>query len=79
MIPTSFITVLIIDITMILTSITEIGPALLLNVLLWLGFVLTIGINQTNFNDRGLKLFLLEYSVYLICFLISGTILASWR
>ena len=79
MIPISFITVLVIDIIMILIGITEIGPALLLSLLLWLGFVGTIGINQTNFNGRGLKLFLLEYGVYLICFLISGIILVSWR
>ena len=78
MVPTNFITILIIDITLILAGITEIGPALLLSLLLWLGFVATIGINQTNFNDRGLKLFLLEYSVYLICFLISGIILVAW-
>jgi hypothetical protein len=79
MIPTSFITVLIIDIVMIFAGITEIGPALLLNFLLWIGFVATIGLNQTNFNDRGLKLFLLEYSFYLIGFLVAGSILVVWR
>ena len=79
MIPSSFFTVLIIDIVMILAGATEIGPALLLNLLLWVGFVGIIGINQSNFNDRDLKLFLIEYIVYLVCFLIAGIILAVWK
>ena len=79
MIPTSFITVLIIDVVMILAGITEIGPAFLLNLLLWIGFVATIGLNQNNFNDRGIKLFLLEYLFYLIGFLVAGSILVIWK
>lgn len=79
MIPSSFFTVLIIDIIMILAGATDIGPALLLNILLWVGFVGIIGINQSNFNDRGIKLFLIEYIPYLVCFLIAGIILAVWK
>jgi len=79
MIPSSFFTVLIIDIIMILADATELGPALLLNILLWVGFVGIIGINQSNFNDRGIKLFLIEYIPYLVCFLIAGIILAVWK
>ena len=79
MIPTSFITVLFIAIMMDLTGMNDIVSALLLNLLLWIGFVATIAINQTNFNDRGLKLFLLEYGFYLIGFSIAGLILAVWR
>ncbi len=79
MIPTSFITVLFISILMNLTGMNDIVSALLLNLILWIGFVATIAINQTNFNDRGLKLFLLEYGFYLIGFLIAGLILAVWR
>ncbi len=79
MIPLSFITVLVIDVVMILIGLSEIGPALLLSLLLWIGFVATIGINQSNFNDRGMKLFLLEYIVYLIAFLIAGSILVIWK
>ncbi|MFX0164791.1 MAG: DUF1761 domain-containing protein [Candidatus Hodarchaeota archaeon] len=79
MIPSSFITVLIIDVVMILAGTTDIGPALLLNLLLWVGLVGIIGINQSNFNDRGLKLFLIEYIPYLVCFLIAGIILAVWK
>jgi len=78
MIPTSFIIVLVIDIIMIMAGITDILSAVLINLLLWVGFLATIGINQTNFNDRGLKLFLIEYVVYLVCFLISGIILVVW-
>ena len=78
MIPTSFITVLVIDIIMIMAGITDILSAVLISLLLWFGFLATIGINQTNFNDRGLKLFLIEYVVYLVCFLISGIILVIW-
>lgn len=78
MVPISIITVLIIDIIMILIGITEIGPAIILSLLLWVGLVGTIGINQTIFNNRGLKLFLIEYIVYLINFLITGIILSVW-
>ena len=78
MIPTSFITVLFIEIMMDLTGMNDIVSALLLSCMLWLGFVATIAINQNNFNDRGIKLFLLEYGFYLIGFIISGAILAVW-
>ncbi len=79
MIPTSFITVLFIEIMMDLTGMNDIASALLLNLLLWIGFVGIIGINQNNFNDRGIKLFLIEYGVYLVGFLVSGLILAIWQ
>ncbi|MFX1303176.1 MAG: DUF1761 domain-containing protein [Promethearchaeota archaeon] len=79
MIPTSFITVLFIEIMMDLTGMNDIASALLLTLLLWIGFVGIIGINQNNFNDRGLKLFLIEYGVYLVGFLLSGLILAIWQ
>jgi hypothetical protein len=78
MIPTSFLTVLFIEIMMDLTGLNDIGGALLLNLLLWFGFVALIGINQNNFNDRGVKLFLIEYGFYLVGFLVSGLILAIW-
>ena len=78
MIPTSFVTILFIEIMMDLTGMNDIVPALLLNLLLWIGFVATVAINQVNFNDRGLKLFLLEYGFYLIGFLIAGLILSAW-
>jgi len=79
MIPTSFITALFIEIMMDLTGMNDIASALLLNLLLWIGFVGIIGINQNNFNDRGIKLFLIEYGVYLVAFLVSGLILAVWQ
>lgn len=79
MIPTSFITVLIIEIMMDLTGMNDIASSLLLNLLLWFGFVGIIGINQNNFNDRGIKLFLIEYGVYLLGFLVAGLILAVWK
>jgi len=78
MIPTSFITILFIEIMMDLTNMNDVPSALLLNLLLWIGFVGIIGINQNNFNDRGIKLFLIEYGVYLVGFLIAGLILAVW-
>ncbi|MFW9829984.1 MAG: DUF1761 domain-containing protein [Candidatus Thorarchaeota archaeon] len=79
MIPTSFITVLIIEIMMNLTGMNDIFSALILNLLLWIGFVGIIGINQNSFNDRGIKLFLIEYGVYLVGFLVAGLILAIWQ
>ncbi len=78
MIPTSIITVLVIAYMIEVTGMTDIGSATLLSLILWVGFVATIGINQNNFNDRGIKLFLLEYGFYLIGFLIAGIILAAW-
>jgi len=79
MIPTSFITVLMIEVIIDLTNMNDIVSALIISILLWVGFVATIGINQNNFNDRGVKLFLLEYGFYLIGFIIAGLILAVWQ
>jgi len=78
MIPTSILTVLFIEIMLDLASITDIAGALLLSFLLWIGFVATIGINQTSFTDRNYKLFFVEYGVYLVCFLLVGLILVVW-
>ena len=78
MIPTSFVTVLMIEVIMDLTAMNDIVSALIISMLLWVGFVATIAINQNNFNDRGVKLFLLEYGFYLIGFIIAGLILAVW-
>lgn len=75
MIPTSFITVLFIEIMIDLTNMNDIASALILSILLWVGFVATIAINQNNFNDRGIKLFLIEYVFYLIGFVIVAVIL----
>ncbi|MHA2430285.1 MAG: DUF1761 domain-containing protein [Promethearchaeota archaeon] len=79
MIPTSFVTVLMIEVIMDLTAMNDIVSALIISMLLWVGFVATIAINQNNFNDRGVKLFLLEYGFYLIGFIIAGLILAVWQ
>jgi hypothetical protein len=79
MIPTSFVTVLMIEVIMDFTGMNDIISALIISILLWVGFVATIGINQNNFNDRGVKLFLLEYGFYLIGFIIAGIILAVWQ
>ena len=76
MIPTSFVTVLFIELMMDLTGMNDIASALLLSILIWIGFVATIAINQNNFNDRGVKLFFLEYGFYLVGFLIAAIILA---
>jgi len=79
MIPTSFVTVLMIEVIIDLTGMNDILSALIISILLWVGFVATIGINQNNFNDRGVKLFLLEYGFYLIGFIIAGLILVVWQ
>lgn len=79
MIPISFVTVLMIEVIMDLTGMNDIGSVLIISILLWVGFVATIGINQNNFNDRGVKLFLIEYGFYLIGFIIAGLILAVWQ
>jgi hypothetical protein len=76
MIPTSFVTVLFIELMMDLTGMNDIASALLLSIFIWIGFVATIAINQNNFNDRGVKLFFLEYGFYLVGFIIAAIILA---
>jgi hypothetical protein len=78
MIPTSFVTVLFIEILLDLTGMNDPLSAFILTILLWVGFVATIAINQNNFNDRGVKLFLLEYGFYLIGFILVGLILSIW-
>lgn len=48
-------------------------------ILIYGGFVLPIGINQSAFAGRAnIKLFLIEYGVYLIAFLVSGVIISLW-
>ena len=76
MIPTSFFTVLFMEMMIDLTGMNDIASALILSILIWIGFVATISINQNNFNDRGVKLFFLEYGFYLVGFIIVAIILA---
>jgi len=79
MIPTSIITILILAIILDLTNTTTILGAMIIGIILWIGFVFTIGFNQSNFNDRtSILLFLIEYGFYLLGFLIAGIILVIW-
>ena len=75
MIPTSFFTVLFMEMMINLTGMNSIVSALILSIIIWIGFVATIAINQNNFNDRGVKLFLIEYGFYLVGFIIAAIIL----
>jgi hypothetical protein len=79
MVFTSFVSVLILEILMDLTGMNDIGSSLLLSFLIWIGFVAMVAINQNIFNDRGLKLFFIEYGSYLVALLFSGLILAVWQ
>ena len=79
MVFTSIVSVLIIEFLIDLTGWNDIGSAVLLTLLLWIGFVAMVSINQNIFNDRGVKLFFIEYGSYLVAFLISGIILALWQ
>ena len=79
MIPTSIVTILILAIILKLTNTTTILGAVIISIILWIGFVFTIGFNQSNFNDRtSIILFLIEYGFYLIGFLLAGIILSIW-
>jgi hypothetical protein len=75
MIPTSFFTVLFMEMMINLTGMNNIVSALILSIIIWIGFVATIAINQNNFNDRGVKLFLIEYGFYLVGFIIAAIML----
>lgn len=79
MIPTSFITILFLAILIDMLAISDFIGTLIISLLVWIGFVATIGINQSNFNDRtSALLFLIEYGFYLIGFIIAGFILIIW-
>ena len=79
MIPTSIVTILILAIILKLTNTTTILGAVIISIILWIGFVFTIGFNQSNFNDRtSIILFLIEYGFYLIGFLLASIILIIW-
>ena len=79
MVFTSFVSVLILEVLMDLTGMNDIGSALILSFLLWVGFVAMIAVNQNIFNDRGVKLFFIEYGAYLVAFLIAAIILVVWQ
>ena len=79
MVFTSIITVLIFEVLLDLTGWKDLGSALVLSLLLWIAFVAMVSINQNIFNDRGVKLFLIEYIAYLVAFLVSGLILSIWQ
>jgi hypothetical protein len=79
MVFTSFISVLILEILMDLTEMNDVGSALFLSFLLWIAFIAMVAINQNIFNDRGVKLFFIEYGSYLVALLVSGIILALWQ
>ncbi|MBD3197612.1 MAG: DUF1761 family protein [Candidatus Lokiarchaeota archaeon] len=77
---TSFVTVLILAYLLELTATIDILKGLIISLLVYAGFVLMVGINQDVFNDRtNIKLFLIEYGVYLPCFVVSGLILTLWQ
>ena len=79
MVFTSIVSVLIIEVLIDLTMWNDIGSAVLLGLLLWIGFVAMVAINQNLFNDIGVKLYFIEYGSYLVAFLISAIILAAWQ
>jgi hypothetical protein len=79
MVFTSFISVLILEILLDLTGMNDIVSAILLSFLVWLAFIAMVAINQNIFNDRGVKLFFIEYFPYLIALLVAGIILVIWQ
>ncbi|TXT60733.1 MAG: membrane protein of unknown function [Promethearchaeota archaeon] len=63
-----------------LLGVTDIIFGLIISLLLYGGFILPIAINQSAFAARtDLKLFLIEYGVYLVAFIASGIILSLWQ
>ena len=79
MVFTSFVSVLILEILMDLTGMNDILSALLLSLLVWIGFIAMVAVNQNIFNDRGVKLFFIEYGAYLVALMVAGIILAVWQ
>lgn len=79
MVFTSFVSVLILEILLDLTGMNDIVSAILLSFLVWLAFIAMVAINQNIFNDRGVKLFFIEYGAYLVALVVAGIILAIWQ
>lgn len=80
MIPTSFITVILLNLILYMANLTDIRGVFIISTILWCGFVATIGINQNNFNDRTkIALFFIEYAFYYVGFLVAGTILVLFN
>jgi len=79
MVPTSFVTNLILAWIFDVLGNPGLGLGLLISILVYCGFIIPIAINQNLFLDRvNIKLFLIEYGVYLVSFLVSGFILSLW-
>lgn len=80
MIPTSFVTNLILALILEMLGNPGLLMGLIVSLLLYCGFVVCIAINQNLFMDRiNIKLFLIEYLVYLVAFFVSGIILSLWQ
>lgn len=61
----------------LLYSITIIGGAKV-GVLVWLGFVATLGLNSYIFENKPINLYLINVGYYLIALVVMGAILAAW-
>ena len=70
----AFVLAKIIDVTTVNSALygMKIGFAV------WLGFVTTVQLTSTLFKKRPIKLYLIDTGYQLVCYLVTGAILAKW-
>ena len=57
----------------------ELQRAVLYSVAVWAGFVATVQLTGTLFGHKPLKVWFIDTGYQLICYLVTGVILAMWR
>ncbi len=50
-----------------------------IGVAVWLGFVATVQLTGTLFGSKKIQLFFIDTGYQLVCYVVAGLILASWR
>lgn len=60
------------------TLISHIGPALLVGILLWLGFTGPMMLNTTLFSEKPVKLWMIDSFYYLVSIILMSMILIVW-
>jgi hypothetical protein len=60
-------------------DIVELQRALLYSIAVWAGFVSTVQLTGTLFGHKPLKVWFIDTGYQLVCYVVTGVILAMWR
>lgn len=74
----SLITAYVINMLIQLTNITDVGSAVMLGLMVWLGFVAAPNGTLVLYENRPVKLFAINAGYYLVTILGSAVILTLW-